>query len=213
MNTYLIKSKIDLIKEARRDFLDLYGIDYTPFTRKIYFYFFVYNELKYIHKSSLNFIYSNADTWTFTQEPDRCGLVKEYDIIDLYPFLESYNGDLLLELVEYNDKFMVYKYVDGTPVDSITEQEFYYLRLEHDKMLFTPFYNSMTYNLVRTDSSIKLVDFKHFEPKDNKPFFIYLYNEENRVNTLYVEQGTLLEHIFAHLAIDYPVHDAIIIEY
>jgi hypothetical protein len=66
---------------------------------------------------------------------------------------------------------------------------------------------------VRADNIIKLIDFKHFEIKDNKPFFIYLYNEENRVNTLYVEQGTVLETIFAHLAIDYPVYDATIIEY
>jgi hypothetical protein len=71
----------------------------------------------------------------------------------------------------------------------------------------------MTYNLVRKNDTIKLIDFKHFEPKDNKPFFIYLYNEENRVNTLYIEQGTVLEQIHAHLAIDYPVHDANIIEY
>jgi hypothetical protein len=213
MNIYLTKRKVELIKQARQDFLDIYGIEHTPFTRKIYFYFFVHNNLKYIHKPSLDFVYSNAETWTTTRSPVSCGLSKEFETLDLYPFLELYNGELLPTLVDHNDKFMVYKYVEGTPVDSITEQEFYYLRLEHDKMLFTPFYNSMTYNLVRTDSSIKLVDFKHFEPKDSKPFFIYLYNEENRVNTLYVEQGTLLEHIFAHLAIDYPVHDAIIIEY
>jgi hypothetical protein len=213
MNTYLIKSKIDLIKEARQDFLDLYGIDYTPFTRKIYFYFFVHNELKYIHKRSLNFIYSNADTWTFTQEPDRCGLVKEYDIIDLYPFLESYSGSLLLDLVEHNDKFLVYKYAHGDPIESITKQEFYQLRSAHDEMLFTPFYNSMTYNLVRTADSIKLVDFKHFEPKDNKPFFVYFHNEQNRVNTLYIEQGTPLKPIIDHLEIDYPVNSATIREY
>jgi len=213
MNTYLIKSKVELIREAQQDFLDIYGITCTPFTRKIYFYFFIHNGLKYIHKKSLAFVYSNADTWTKEQSPITCGLTKEIEIPDLYPFLESYTGNLIPELVENNDKFIVYRYVDGAPIDNISKNEFYNLRLEHDKMLFTPFYNSMTYNLVRTENYIKLVDFKHFEPKDSKPFFIYLYNEENRVNTLYVEQGTPLGQIFAHLAIDYPIHEATIIEY
>ena len=213
MNTYLIKSKVDLIKKARQDFLEIYGIDYTPFTRKLHFYFFIYNDLKYIHKESLNFVYSNADTWTRNIDPTYCSLTKEYDVFDVYPFLESYTGELLPELVESNEKFIVYKYTDGDPINSVTSEEFYKLKQEHCKMPLTPFYNSMTYNLVRADNTIKLIDFKHFEIKDNKPFFIYLYNEENRVNTLYVEQGTVLETIFAHLAIDYPVYDATIIEY
>jgi hypothetical protein len=213
MNIYLTKRKVDLIKQAKQDFLDIYGIDYTPFTRKIYFYFFVYNNLKYIHKLSLDFVYSNAETWTTTSSPDSCGLSKEFETLDLYPFLESYTGDLLPKIVDHNSKFIVYQYVEGEPIDSITEQEFFYLRFEHSKLLFTPFYNSMTYNLIRTSSGIKLVDFKHFEPKDNKPFFVYLYNEQNRVNTLYIEQGTLLKSIIAHLEIDYPVHSAIIREY
>jgi hypothetical protein len=213
MNIYLIKRKVELIKQARQDFLDIYGINHTPFTRKIYFYFFVHNNLKYIHKPSLDFVYSNAETWTTIRNPDCCGLAKEFETLDLYPFLELYNGDLLPKLVDHNSKFIVYQYVEGEPIESITEHEFFYLRVENSKLLLTPFYNSMAYNLVRTSNGIKLIDFKHFEPKDNKPFFIYLYNEQNRVNTLYIEQGTPLKPIIAHLEIDYPVHSAIIREY
>jgi hypothetical protein len=212
-NTYLTNSKVRFIKEARDDFKRIYGLDHTPFTRKIYFYFFEHNNKKYIHKRALNFVYTNADTYTKEVDPYYCYLTKQTSPPDIYTFLESYQGTLLPKLLESNDSFLVYEYWEGDPVESISAQEFQYLNAQHEQLALTPFYNSMTYNLARNGDQIKLIDFKHFEPKDSKPFFIYLYNEDNRVNTLYVKKGTNMEPIADHLGIDYPVLDANIIEY
>ena len=213
MNTYLINSKVQFIKEARDDFKRIYGLDHTPFTRKIYFYFFEHNNKKYVHRRALQFIYSNADTYTTEVDPYYCYLTKQKQPVDIFAFLESYQGNLLPKLLESNDSFLVYEYWEGDPVESVTEQEFHYLKLQHKQLELTPFYNTMTYNLARNGNQIKLIDFKHFELKDNKPFFLYLYNEDNRVNTLYIEQGTDIDTIVNHLGIDYPVLDANIIEY
>lgn len=213
MNTYLTKCKVDLIKEAKQDFLDLYGVTVAPFTRKIYFYFITYNGLKYIHKKSLEFVYTNADTWTTEIDPYYCDLTKKTNPPPVIQFLENYIGNLLPKLVESNDKFLVYEYFEGDPVDRITAIEFYSLKEYFFEMELTPFYNSMTYNLVRANGQIKLVDLKHFEYKTELPFFIYLYNQENSVNTLYVEKGTHLGPVICHLAIDYPADCATIIEY
>lgn len=213
MNTYLTQSKVQFIKEARDDFKRIYGLDHTPFTRKIYFYFFEHRNKKYVHKRSLKFIYSNADTYTTEVDPYYCNLTKQTTPVDVITFLERYQGQLLPKLLENNDSFLVYEYWPADPVDSVTSDEFWYLKGQHERLELTPFYNSMTYNLARNDNQIKLIDLKHFEPKDSKPFFLYLYNEENNVNTLYIEKGTDTAPIANHLAIDYPVLDAIIIEY
>lgn len=213
MNTYLTQSKVAFIKEARDDFKSIYGLDLTPFTRKIYFYFFEHAGKKYVHKSSLKFIYSNADTYTKEVDPEFCYLTKQTTPVDVIPFLENYAGTLLPKLLESNDSFLVYEYWDGDPVDYVTSDEFWYLKNQHEQLDLTPFYNSMTYNLARNIDQIKLIDLKHFEPKDTKPFFVYLYNQDNRVNTLYVETGTDIDSIVSHLGIDYPILDAKIIEY
>jgi len=213
MNTYLINSKVQFINQARRDFKRLYGLDCSPFTRKIYFYFFVHDNKKYIHKHALQFIYSNAGTYTNDIDPQICQLTKQITPVDVCKFLENYTGSLLPKLIESNDSFLVYEYYPGDPVDNIAPAEFNYLKTQHEQLSLTPFYNSMTYNLIRNADQIKLVDLKHFEPKDTRAFFLYLYNETNRVNTLYVEKSTDIKPIIAHLAIDYPIKDAIIMEY
>jgi hypothetical protein len=213
MNTYLIKSKVELIKEARQDFLDIYGIEHTPFTRKLFFYFFVYNNKKYVHKKSLNFVYSNADTWTTDKEPICCELTKQISPPGVVDFLSSYAGTLLPTLVENNEKFLVFEYLQGQAVDSITSDEFYYIEQQHEKLQLTPFYNSMAYNLIRNQNIIKLTDLKHFEQKQNLPFFLYMYNEQNCVNTLYIKTNTDTNGIVQHLGKDYPVKNCITVEY
>jgi hypothetical protein len=213
MNTYLTNCKIELIKEVKQSLLDLYGIDSTPFTRKIYFYFFIYNNKKYVYKKALNFVYSNAETYTTALDPTMCHLTKEIDPVRICEFLENYCGNLLPKLLEINDKFLVYEFEVGEPVDSITQLEFITLRDHVETMSLTPFYNSMTYNLVRGPNGIKLIDLKHFEVKDNKPFFVYLYNKDNGVNLLYVIKDTVIDSILQHLNIDYPASEATLIEY
>jgi hypothetical protein len=213
MNTYLTQSKVRLIRQAQQDLLAIHGLHHTPFTRKIYFYFFELNGCKYVHKESLKFVYSNADTYTTEVDPHFCHLTQETVPVDVCSFLESYTGDFLPKLLESNQKFLVYEYIDGDPVDFITQQEFYRLKSRHNEMELTPFYNSMTYNLARTENDIKLIDLKHFETKKLLPFFIYLYNEDNSVNSLYIEKNTDVSDIKKHLSVDYPMDSTTIIEY
>ena len=213
MNTYLIKSKVDWIRKAQQDFFAEFGFDFTPFTRKIYFYFFVYNNKKYVYKEALNFVYTNADTWTTDVDPTTCHLQKDIAPPDVIKFLETYSGTLLPRLVINNSKFLVYDYFEGDPITHVTKDEFYKLKQHYNEMDLVPFYNSMAYNLVRTDDDIRLVDLKHFEHKDTKPFFIYLYNADANLNTLYVETNTNLDVISSHLNIDYPETNRIVIEY
>lgn len=108
-----------------KDAMDVYGIDAIPFSRKIYFYFFVIGNKKYIHKESLRFVYSNGETYTNDIDPQFCRLTKEIEPIDVCTFLESYKGDLLPQLLDVNDKFLVYQYEDGSLVTDINNQEFY----------------------------------------------------------------------------------------
>jgi hypothetical protein len=213
MNIYLTNRKVELIKEAKQSLMDLYNIDCTPFSRKIYFYFVIHDNKKYVYKKALNFVYSNAETYTTDLSPTVCYLKKEIQPVNICEFLENYCGDLLPALLEANDKFLVYAVEDGNPVDSITELEFNTLRKYNETISLTPFYNSMAYNLVRGPNGIKLIDLKHFEVKDNKPFFVYLYNKDNGVNLLYVIKGTEIKSILEHLDIDYPASIATLIEY
>ena len=207
MNSYLINSKVRLIKQAKQDLLDLYGIDASPFTRKIYFYFHVHDNKKYVHKESLRFIYSNAETYTDDIDPQVCRLTKQIDPVDVCQFLEQYQGSLLPQLLDSNDKFLVYQYEDGSLPTSINTQEFYELKQHHDSMDLTPFYNSMTYNILRADR-IKLIDLKHFEVRDDKPFYVYMYNQEAGINVLYLEHDTDHQSVYKHLEKDYPVANA-----
>ena len=213
MNTYLAKSKVDFIKAARDDLLKLYNINCTPFTRKIYFYFFIHEQKKYVYKRALNFVYTNADTYTNEINPSYCNLTKSLSPVNICKFLETYTGTLLPKLIDNNDKFFVYQYIEGNPIDSVTNNEFFNLKAHHESMELTPFYNSMAYNLVRTTNDIKLVDLKHFESKKNLPFFVYLYNKNHGVNRLYTEEHTNLDEIVQHLALDYPMEYTKIITY
>lgn len=213
MNSYLIQSKARLIRQAQQDLLDIYGINYTPFTRKIYFYFFELNGRKYVHKESLKFVYSNAETYTTEVDPHFCYLTKQKDPVNVCSFLESYKGNFLPKLLDDNHAFFVYEYIDGDPVDYIDHNEFYKLKEYHNTLELTPFYNSMTYNLARASDGIKLIDLKHFELKKSLPFFVFLYNKENGVNKIYIESNSDLGSIKDHLSIDYPVEYSSIITY
>lgn len=213
MNTYLIKRKVELIKEAKQDFLELYNIDHTPFTTKYFFYFIVYNNKKYVHKKSLNFIYTNGDTYTRTDNPYICNLSKQLNVIPIVELLSTYTGSLLPELLEENEKFLVYRFEPGTAIDSVTSDEFHYAKKQHDSLSVSPFYVSMAYNLVRTHDNIKLVDLKHFDVKNDLPFFLYMYNKEYCVNTLYVEEKTEIISIIQFLEKDYPLMHTKIIRY
>ena len=211
MNTYIIKSKVEKIKEAKKDFFNLYGINVTPFTRKQFFYFFIYDNKKFVHKNSLNFVYTNADTFTYDKDPYFCDTTFQKNSIKLYDFLRTCDSELLPKLIEENDKFLVYEYMDGNPVTRINKEQYYFLKSCHDKMSLTPFYNSMAYNIIDTKYGLKLIDFKHFEEKDNKPFFVYFFNEEFNINELHFSER--LQEIKNHLQKDYPVQDSLKIKY
>jgi hypothetical protein len=208
MNLYLIKSKVEKINQAKKDFKFLYGEDINPFTRKAFFYFFVWDSRKYVHKDSLRFVYTNADCYTTDIDPYYCGLTR-IAVPDACKFLETADSSLLPTLVEVNDKFLVYQFYEGDPVVSINREEFHYLRRMHEEMSMTPFYNSMAYNLVRGKQGLKLVDLKHFEIKDHKPFFIYMHNAEQQINNLYLQKDEDMDLILSHLNKDYPADKAL----
>lgn len=210
MNTYLTYSKIQKIKTARDEFAAIYGKSYTPFTRKIFFYFFILDNKKYVHKESLNFVYTNADTYSDIKDPYYCPLVKK-NMMDICAFLEHTNSPLLPKLLENNEKFLVYEFYEGSLATLINKEEFYYLKDMQERLEYTPFYNSMAFNLVRGKDGVKLIDFKHFEKKDKKPFFVYMYNYEQNINLLYLETQKHLAIAADHLKKDYPVDKAKVI--
>jgi hypothetical protein len=207
-NTYITNSKAQWIRRACKDFKEISGIEHLPWTRKNFFYFFEHRGKKYVHKDALRFVYTNADTYSHEREPDCCPLVKEINPIDVIEFLETTTSELFPPLIESNDKFLVYEYVQGTPATDITAEEFFWIKEQHNKLSHTPFTNSMTYNLVRADQ-LKLVDLKHFEAK-SLPFFVYFYNKENNINSLYLDNESNCMAVFEHLRVDYPVDSAII---
>ena len=212
MNTYIIKEKARWIRRAKNELFQEFGIEHTPFTRKEFFYFCNIGRKKYVHKEALKFVYSNAETYSYRSDPVYCNLAKEYNAPDIIHFLENTESELLPPLVEATENFLVYDYIIGKPVDSITEEEYNYLKDENIFTELTPFYNSMTYNLVRADK-IYLVDLKHFEERLDLPFFIYFYNHDNCINRLYTDKNSDISKIEAHLAIDYPTDDMEIIYY
>jgi hypothetical protein len=133
--------------------------------------------------------------------------------VNVCKFLETYTGTFLPKLLDNNDKFFVYEYMEGEPINTVTTDEFFTLKLHHEDLQLTPFYNSMTYNLIRTSNGVKLVDLKHFENKKDLPFFVYLYNKDHGINKLYIEEHSVLDKAMQHLAFDYPVNLAEIITY
>jgi hypothetical protein len=204
-NYYLNRKKVELIKEAKKDFFDVYNLNYTPFTKKIFFYFFIYDGKKYVHKKSLNFIYTNADTYTEEISPYFCNLGKK-EPIDVIKFLSSCDDNLLLKKVEENEKFLVYDFFEGDFLTHLNKEDFYRLKCFHENNWLTPFYNSMAYNILKRNDVIKMIDFKHFEKKDKKPFFIYMYNQQNKINKLFIENYDKIDMILNHLSKDYPTH-------
>ena len=212
MNTYIIKEKARWIRRAQKDLFQEFGIEHLPFTRKDFFYFFDIDRRKYVHKEALEFVYSNADTYSYRSDPVYCNLAKEYEIPDIVHFLENTESELLPPLVEVTDNFLVYDYIPGKPVDSITEEEYNYLKDENTFTELTPFYNSMTYNLLRAEK-LYLIDLKHFEERKDLPFFIYFYNYDNCINRLYTDKNADIDKIKDHLSVDYPVEDTEIIYY
>lgn len=209
MNLYLIKFKVDQIKQAAYD----YGKPINGFTRKLFFYFFIDNNIKYIHKQSLFGVYTNAFTYSDEEDtPNYCRL-NDKPIKDTFkPILDwIVKGNSIIPKVNDSEHFISHKVMKGEVLNSLTQDQFFELK-EYDGE-YTPFYNSMCYNLIDTVDGIKVLDMKHFELRDDKPFFIYMYNEDHGINKLYVESNTQLKPIFDHLNKDYYVTKQDVIYY
>jgi hypothetical protein len=148
-------------------------------------------------------IYTNYDTYTYDLEPVTCNVNKE--LTDIFDF------DLLeLPQTKY---FYVAPWIEGETIYDITKDDFYYLKDLYEDKEYTPFYNQMIFNIVRSfeDDKPYVIDYKHFEYKKDLPFFIYFYNKKYKINTLYYE--TDLEQIQKHLEIDYPIREAKIVRF
>lgn len=213
MNTYIINEKVRLIRKAQADYKKDFGLDYTPFTRKNFFYFFVRDNKKYVHKESLRFVYTNADTFHNDSDPTFCYLQKQVDIPDVVSFLGSAKSPLLPTLLEETSSFLVFDYIPGEPIKSLNEKDYKYIKDEVDKLELTPFYNSMTYNLLKNNNKVYLIDLKHFEKKVDIPFFIYFYNYDFGINTLYTDERSNVSLIKEIIDVDYPFDKANIIYY
>lgn len=212
MNLYTIKLKAQQVKQATEDFYKLENRypDNVSAT-KIFFYFIIDNGKKYIHKESLRLVYTNGDTYSYDENtPNYCAI----DCKKFKPEFDAFlNNHMLLSSIEDKGDFYYMDYINGDPITEISRDEFFYLKKHRNFNGYTPFYNSMCYNIVRTSNgTLKLIDLKHFEKIDDKEFFIYMYNKKANVNILYVEDNIhndRLNHIIAHLERDYNVIETI----
>ena len=201
MNLYLTKFKVKQIRKAAKDF----GSPIKGFTRKAFFYFFIHDGIKYIHKESLHGVYTNAFTYSDKEDtPNYCELNSAHTD-DFYAILDFVvKGNKLLPNIECNDKFIYHKLIDGDILTHITQEQFTELE-QYESLAFTPFYNSMCYNLIDTPNGIKLIDFKHFERKGSLPFFVFMNNDDANINVLHMKHSTPYEAIIKHLNKDYNV--------
>lgn len=197
--SYLLDNKVRFIRQCQQDVFEQFTVKVTPWTRKAFFYFVVYDGIKYVHKEALRFVYTTDE-----KKQKTCTAIPDFE-----SFLSDYNGHLLPEKLAQTDKFWLYEYYEGSPLLTINTDDFWQLKKYHKECHITPFYNSMAYNLVRGARGVKLVDFKHFEEKD-KPFFVYFYNEDANVNRLFIDAESDNSKTFEHLAVDYPVADAVV---
>lgn len=204
---YLLKSKAFNTRNAIKDFKTDFGKDIKIFTEKNFFYQTIVNDVKYIHKESYMFYLTNGYTYSQDVIPYKCDFPKNY--LD-----EELNNEILKLILSKNEflpdikeseHFYYHKIVQGESITDISDKEFFELKEIYDKNDIIPFYNSMCYNIVRSVNGLKLVDLKHFEFKDNKPFFVYLNNVERNINTLYIEESSDLEIVLAHLKRDYNI--------
>lgn len=213
MNLYSIKSKANQILKAKKDFIEEFFETVNIFSTKKFFYFFYLNNIKYIHKDSLRMVYTNLDTFNYNEDTlSYCNINSDRTsyIIDYEKCLEILRTEhTLLPSIKESKYFMYYNFIEGTPVTSINKNDFYYLKKHSDFNSYTPFYNSMCYNIVRSNDKLYLVDFKHFE-KIDKPFFIYMNNNDKKINDLYLEKCTSqydVDIIIEHLNKDYVVSE------
>lgn len=214
MNLFCIKFKAFLIRKAQTDFFNEFNLSVNIFTKKIFFYFFVHNNVKYIHKESLRLVYTNLDTGSDLQDtPNFCDILdknkiqeKNEAVKDIIFLLQEQN--ILIPKINNTLNFLTYEFIIGEPVVEISSDEFKFLKNNSNFNGYTPFYNSMCFNMIRTKETLKLIDFKHFEKIDSKKFFIYLNNEDFNINKLYIEKSTERDDIniiLDHLRLDYNV--------
>ena len=175
LSAYDIWAKTEHIRQAQSDFNRLYGKHVTPFNRKQYFYFIADGGRKYVHKPSLQYVYTNRDTFTHDEGLEYCHLTKEFTPIDIINILETQQLPFMPKLIDVNDSFLVYEYVEGEPMHTVSSHTYNECKRIHLSSPLTPFYNSVNDNLLLTDDGITLIDFKQLDPIDPaQPFYVYV---------------------------------------
>jgi hypothetical protein len=210
---YDLRSKIVNIKQAQDDFFAIYHEHIqVPHTNKPLFYFIAKDGKKYVHKHSLRFIYSNRDTFTLEDGVNYCKLTQEFTPLDIVSMLEAEQIPFFPRLLDTNEYFLVYEYVDGELMQDLTNDDYQECKALHQSCKYTPFYNSINDNLIRTPSGIKLIDFKQLDPVDPTiPFYVYLrYTTSNQ---LHVDAGTPTSDIVSFLAAEFSVDNLTIVEH
>lgn len=204
-------SKRRNMTQAVLDFEELYGQRlYVPHTNKQYFYFIAHGGKKYVHKSSLRFLYTNRDTYTYEDDASCCPLTREFEPIDIVSILESESLPFLPKLLDSNEHFLVYEYIEGTPIQDITEDDYEECRHIHSQSSLTPMYNSINGNMIRTPSGIKLIDFKQLDPVEpSTPFFVYLRYPTS--STLHIDASSDIAPVLSLLDAEYSTNNLSII--
>ena len=209
---YDVWAKAENTRLAQHDFEQLYGKHVTPFTRKQYFYFIVDGGKKYVHKHSLRYIYSNRDTFVMDEGLNYCRLAKEFEPIDIIHILETRQLAFMPQLIESNEHFLVYDYVSGTLMQSLTNSDYYECKQIHSQSPLTPFYNSINDNLIKTNDGIKLIDFKQLDPVDrDQPFYVYLRNP--LATELHVDVGVDVSDIVKYIEEEFVAYNLTIVRH
>ena len=210
-NLYLSWSKTNNIRIAQNDFRRVYNKNIYPSTDKPFFYFIIYDNKKYVHRQSLEFFYSNGDTYHTDEFNNYCFLTKKFVPLPITNFLITCKSQLLPKLIEVTNDFLIFEYVKGQELVAASRTIFYDLKKYHTELKYTPFYNSVNENIIITDSGYKIIDFKQFQEKDDKPFFLYL-DLENRTE-LHIEHGEDVQNVLSFIEQEYTIHNISVIQY
>ena len=190
-NKLKLSQMINFKKEFKKDFG--FDIDIKQ-DKKVYHYFEIFpgklRKTKVVRKKSLQDIYG-------------------YNCEDLFNFFRK-NDELLPQLLGETENFFIFEYLEGDLITDINYEDFKYLK-RFEGYEFYPFINSLYTNLIRLkDGTIKLIDLKHLDSKIcnipeylKKNLIVFLYNKENKIGNLYIDNKIYLNEILEILKKDY----------
>lgn len=185
-NLYKRRTLYNLITKARLQFHPDIKIHVARF-----FYYFIHNDYKYIHKESYLFNITLYDTFDDNDIiKDYCNLKDKSNILKYKTYqkniLNYIRGNYgFLPEVQEDEFFFKAKILKGTILyQLITRKDFLDL-YEHYKISISlgvnPFSSLLSKNIIRTGTGIKLIDFKQLRTNEFElalPFLVFLGNKD-----------------------------------